>query len=157
MKWKNRLHILFLVCTISIYACTPIDLFEQSVAIPDHAWQSNFKPSFSFSIKDTTALYQPFFIFRHNDKYSFNNIYINVYVQLPNGDTVKRIHQDLILADDVSGWKAEGMDDIYEHRIPLGGPEPFKKGDFKFTIEQVMRQDPLKNVLDAGIRIEKIR
>jgi gliding motility-associated lipoprotein GldH len=76
-------------------------------------------------------------------------------VQLPNGDTVKKYHQDLILADDVTGWKGVGMDDIYEHRIELGGYEHFKKGDYIFTIEQAMREDPLKNILDVGLRIEK--
>ena len=30
-----------------------------------------------------------------------------------------------------------------------------KKGDYTFTIEQIMREDPLNNVLNVGIRIEK--
>ena len=47
------------------------------------------------------------------------------------------------------------MDDIYEHRIPLGDAEPLKAGNYTFTVEQIMREDPLKNVLDVGLRIEK--
>jgi hypothetical protein len=31
-----------------------------------------------------------------------------------------------------------------------------KKGDYTFTLEQIMREDPLKNVLNAGLRIEKV-
>ena len=27
--------------------------------------------------------------------------------------------------------------------------------DFTFAIEQIMREDPLKNILNAGLRIEK--
>lgn len=157
MKNISRNFLLSLTCMLSLFSCTQIDLYEKTVTIPGHAWQSSFKPSFTFTIKDTIALYQPFIVLRHNDKYNFNNLYINLYVQLPNGDTVKRMQQDLTLADDINGWKASGMDDIYEHRIALGGPEPFKKGDYKFTLEQVMREVPLKNVLDAGIRIEKVK
>lgn len=157
MKRKVRIFLLPFGFILGLFSCTQIELYEKTVTIPGHAWQSNFKPSFTFIIKDTTALYQPFIVLRHSDKYNFKNIYINLYIQLPNGDTIKRLHQDLTLADDLSGWKASGMDDIYEHRIPLGGPEPFKKGEFKFTLEQVMREDPLRNVLDAGIRIEKVK
>ena len=51
------------------------------------------------------------------------------------------------------------MDDIYEHRIPLtpvGMPFRFRKpGEYTFTIEQVMREDPLENVMNVGLRIEK--
>ena len=157
MKRLSRVLLQSVICSFLFISCTQVDLYEKTVAIPGHAWKSTFKPSFTFTIKDTQALYQPFIVLRHTDKYNFNNIYINLFVQLPNGDTVKRIQQDLTLADDLNGWKATGMDDIYEHRIPLGGPEPFKKGEFKFTLEQIMREDPLKNVLDAGIRIEKVK
>ena len=54
---------------------------------------------------------------------------------------------------------ATGMDDIYEHRILLTPARQnfyFKKpGNYAFTVEQIMREDPLQNVLDVGLRIEK--
>jgi len=48
------------------------------------------------------------------------------------------------------------MDDIYEHRIPLE-KQTLKAGDYSFTVEQIMREDPLKNVLNVGLRLEKDR
>jgi hypothetical protein len=47
------------------------------------------------------------------------------------------------------------MDDIYEHRIELASPKFLKAGNYKFSLEQIMRENPLQNVFDAGIRIEK--
>mgnify|MGYP003461691057 FL=1 len=51
------------------------------------------------------------------------------------------------------------MDDIYEHHIPLtpaGTPFYFRKpGEYIFTIEQAMREDPLEHVMNVGLRIEK--
>jgi hypothetical protein len=51
------------------------------------------------------------------------------------------------------------MDDIYDHLIPLAPqnqPLYFKTpGNYTFTIEQIMREDPLENVLNTGLRIEK--
>ena len=49
------------------------------------------------------------------------------------------------------------MDDIYEHRLPLtpGAIQLKKAGRYTFNIEQIMREDPLENVMDIGLRLEK--
>ena len=78
-----------------------------------------------------------------------------MHAQVPGQDTSLQIRQDIRLATDDKGWLATGMDDIYEHREPLGPPQTFKAGEYTFTLEQIMREDPLNHVLDAGIRIEK--
>ena len=154
---------LFLLIVISLQlitlSCTTIDLFEKTTEIPGHRWASSFKPEFTFIIKDTTVPYQLFFIIRHNDKYNYRNIYINLHTRHPGGDSTEKIQFDLSLATDEKGWLGSGMDDIYEHRIPLTPPEQnlyFKRpGTYTFTIEQIMREDPLENVMNAGLRIEK--
>lgn len=141
------------------FSCTTIDLYEKSVTLPGHSWKSDYKPSFTFTIKDTSSSYLLYFVLRHNDKYSFNNLYINLYAKQPGQDSAQSVRYDLPLATNEKGWLASGMDDIYEHRIlltPRGQEFYFKKpGDYTFTIEQIMREDPLKNVLNAGLRIEK--
>lgn len=151
---------LFLVsCALCLISCTSIDIYEKNVAIPGHAWKNSFKPSFTFNIKDTSSPYQLLFVLRHNDKYSYNNIYINLYAQQPEPDSIQKVQFDLPLATNENGWLGSGMDDIYEHRILLTPGEQqffFKKpGNYTFSIEQIMREDPLKNVLDVGLRIEK--
>jgi gliding motility-associated lipoprotein GldH len=155
MKPLKRIFFLLVPCTLHLVSCTTIDLYEKSITIPKHQWESSFKPSFDFTIKDTTSPYRLFFILRHNEKYSFNNIYINIYVKGPGQDSALKIQQDLVLATNEKGWLATGMDDIYEHRIPLAPEQSLKAGTYTFTIEQIMREDPLKNVLNAGLRIEK--
>jgi len=47
------------------------------------------------------------------------------------------------------------MDDIYEHRIELTKPIRMKAGIYHFKIEQIMREDPLENVMNVGLRVEK--
>jgi gliding motility-associated lipoprotein GldH len=141
------------------FSCTTIDLYEKSVAIPGHSWKSDFKPSFTFTIKDTASAYQLFLILRHNDKYNYNNIYINLTTKQPGSDSTQSARFSLDLANNETGWNATGMDDIYEHRISLTPADKNfyfkKKGDYTFTIGQVMREDPLRNVLNVGLRIEK--
>lgn len=158
MKITINIKSLLLVALISQLAaisCATIDIYEKAVAIPGHEWKSSFKPSFDFTIKDTTSPYKLFLILRHNEKYNFNNIYVNVYVKGPGQDTLQKIQQDLVLATNEKGWLGTGMDDIYDHRIPLGPDQSLKAGTYTFTIEQIMREDPLENVLNVGLRIEK--
>lgn len=140
--------------TLWFSSCTTINLFEKDVTIPGHEWKSSFKPDFTFAIKDTTAPYQFFFVIRHTEKYNFTNIYINLYIKAPHSDSATKIQRSLTLADN-NGWLGSGMDDIYEQRIPLGAPQSLKAGTYTFTLEQIMREDPLKNVLNVGLRIEK--
>lgn len=155
MKPIKSVFCVLVPCILFLFSCTTVDLYEKTVTIPGHAWQRSFKPTFEFTIKDTTAPYRLFFILRHNEKYNFNNIYINVYVKGPGQDSAIKIQQDLVLATNDKGWLATGMDDIYEHRIPLAPEQNLKAGTYTFTVEQIMREEPLKNVLNAGLRIEK--
>ena len=143
---------------ILLAACGTVDVFEKNVAIPDHEWSSSFKPVISFEITDTASLYNIYAVIRHTDAYRYNNLYMNVYFQVP-GDTLRKERLDLRLATDGKGWLGTGMDDIFEQRI-LITREPqrlTKAGVYNFTLENIMREDPLQNVMNVGIRVEKVK
>lgn len=150
--------VLLLTGCVWLSSCTRINLYEKVVSIPDHEWKNSFRPSFSFEIKDTTVPYQLYVILRHNEKYNYNNIWVNLHTKSPDG-TVSKAQYELPLATNEKGWLGTGMDDLYEHRIaltPINQQFYFKKaGMYTFSLEQVMREDPLKNVLNIGFRIEK--
>lgn len=142
--------------TLCLASCTTVDLYEKTVPIPDHKWKSSYKPEFDFIIKDTTALYQAYLVIRHTEKYNYNNIWLNYYFQRP-GDTLRKESREFQLATNDKGWLGTGMDDIYEHRIKLtsNADKVNRTGTYKFILENIMREDPLKEVLNVGIRIEK--
>jgi gliding motility-associated lipoprotein GldH len=153
---KKAYSFLFLFLSF-IYSCSlTTDVFEKNVAIPRQEWSSSYKPEIDINIKDTTALYNIYIAIRHSDAYNFNNIWIRASVEQP-GDAVKKSRQyDLPLASNEKGWFGTAMDDIYETRILIQPQTRFTKaGNYHFTLEQVMREDPLKHVLNVGIRIEK--
>jgi gliding motility-associated lipoprotein GldH len=137
-----------------LHACTTVDLYERTVSIPAHSWKNSYRPNFDFDIRDTNTAYQFYLILRHNEKYKYNNIYINLYIKPPGNDSTQKIQLPLTLANN-DGWLGSGMDDIYEHRIPLGEKQTLKAGTYQFTVEQIMRDDPLDNVFNVGLRIEK--
>lgn len=148
----NKIGSLLITCLV-LSSCTTIDLYEKDVTIPGFKWKSSFRPEFTFTIKDTSAPYQIFLVLRHSDRYNYNNIWINLYSQ-PPGDTFHKAAFELPLATNEK-WLATGMDDIYEHRIKLTDPQYLKAGTYRFKVEQIMREDPLENVMDVGLRVEK--
>jgi len=159
LKTLFRTSCALLLTSFFLVSCQTIDLYEKTAGIPGHSWKSSFKPTFTFVIKDTASAYQLYVTIRHTDRYNYNNIYIHLTTKQPGRDSAQTARYDLTLGTDESGWLGTGMDDIYEHRIPLtpvGTDFRFREpGEYHFTIEQVMREDPLENVLNVGLRIEK--
>lgn len=132
-------------------------MYENTVPIPAQAWFYSYKPAFTFIITDTTASYNVSVILRHTDAYNYNNIWLNLGSQAP-GDTMHFQNINLDLGSDAKGWEGQGMDDIWEVRKNITpGPVPFKKaGKYTFTVSQIMRENPLKHILNVGIRVEKV-
>lgn len=150
---------LILIFSIVLFSgCKQLDLFEKNTIIPKQAWKKDFPCSGTFTITDTSAYYQMYIVLRHTDAYAYNNIWLNVGLQSPK-DTMYFQKVNFTLGDDNRGWYGSGMDDIWEIRSLLTNkPRKFiKPGEYKFEIYQIMRNNPLKNVLNAGMRVEKVK
>lgn len=141
-----------------ITSCTTIDVFEKTASFKKHEWYSTDKPQFQFTIKDTSASYNLFVVLRHTDAYGYNNIWLNLTI-IPPGDTAQSQLKEFKLAENNKGWLGSGMDDIFEHRIQVNSnPIRYRKmGNYSFILQQMMREDPLQNILNAGIRLEKVK
>ena len=147
---------IFFLITFLIVACnTSINVYEKTAAVPHHEWSSNNKLSFNFDATDTLAYYNIYFVFRHTESYHFNNIWLDFTSAIP-GKKSQTQHLNLLLAN-ANGWLGSAMDDIIEQRVPIfKTPVRLAKGSYTFSLQQVMREDPLQNVLNAGIRVEKV-
>jgi len=140
----------------SFFSCAKIDLYEKQVNIPSQQWYYDNIPSFTFQISDTASLYNLYIVVRHTDAYNFNNIWLRLGSKVP-GDSIQFQNINLTLASDISGWEGTGTDDIFEVRKNITpGSVPFKKpGLYTFTVAQIMRENPLKHILNVGFRVEK--
>ena len=161
---KSILHytsfILFFASYLVLPSCGTIDVFEKNATIPKQVWKSSYKPEIAFTIApaDTTARFNIFIVIRHTDAYRYKNIWLNIHTESPNG-VVQNQPLNLQLATDNKGWLGSGMDDIFEHRIlitPPHSPERLSAGTYRFKLENIMREDPLLNVMNVGIRLEKV-
>lgn len=163
MLKRKFIGFVFFLSLISIAraftSCQTLDLFEKVEAIPDFQWQSSFAPTFTFTITDTTVAYQLYIILRHNEKYNYNNIWLTLLAKAPGDSIAKKFRLELPLASNEKGWLGSGMDDLYDHRVALTlDPQQFsfsKRGTYAFTLQHLMRENPLQNVMNIGIRLEK--
>ena len=148
--------IIFFIAAIFLNtSCNTLDVYEKTAAFSSHEWKSNELLPFTFTIKDTSSLYNFYVVLRHEDAYRYKNIWLNIQVKDPDSSyTIKR---EFTLADN-SKWLGTGMDDIIDHRMIFNAlPISLKKGDYTFTLQQIMREDPLQHLLNAGIRVEKAK
>ena len=146
---------LILVFASAFSGCNKIDVFEKNVSFRKHQWPSDLKPVITFNIEDTSSLHNIYIVFRHADAYSFNNLWVRCTVKAPGNGGQKTQQYELSLATN-KGWNVSGMDDIFEHRVLIQQKTKFNvPGEYQFSFEQVMREDPLENVLNIGLRIER--
>ncbi len=156
---KNKFPLLFLFgVALMMGSCRQVDVYEKNVPIPRYEWNSSFGADGTFIIEDTLAAYNLHIVLRHTDAYAYNNIWLNVGLQSP-GDSMYFQKVDLSLGTDAAGWEGTGMNDIWEVRKLLNGrPRRFKKaGEYHFRINHIMRDEPLRNVMSAGLRVQKAK
>jgi len=138
-------------------SCRQVELFEKNIPIPGYEWSAGFPAKGTFEVTDTLAAYNIYLVLRHTDKYEYNNIWLDVGLQAP-GDSLSLQKVDLLLGSDATGWEGTGMNDIWEVRKPLAlNYKGFKKkGEYQFTIYNIMRNNPLRHIMSVGLRVEKV-
>ncbi len=158
-KYMKSMGMAVAACLV-MASCLPtkMDTYEKNQEIPGHQWSYQYKPVFDVTVKpeDTAFLYNIYVNIRHQDAYPYSNIWVMVNTQFPGDTTQHPRRVELPLADVSGKWLGSGLDDIYEHRIPIQENAILNKpGTYHFTFEQNMRQNPLPYVMNVGLRVEK--
>lgn len=154
----RQLLVLSLILIVSLSSCEDIGFYEKSFVVRDHLWKRSDRFSGEFLIKDTSDTYDIFLVLRHTDAYKYNNIWLEIGLS-GSSDSLVMQKLDIPLGSDAEGWEGTGMNDIWEVRKKLT-PFPRKflhPGKYRFSIRQVMRDNPLGDVISAGIRVQAAR
>ncbi len=150
---------IILIISIALSGCTSSPLYQKEYAIPQNAWSYSFRPSFTFDITDTNARYNLFFLIRHTEAYPNSNIWLWVYTKQPGDSVFQKTRLEIPLAEPSGKWMGRGMGAIWEQRMPISNDGDTvmlrKKGRWEIRIEQNMRVNPLPEVLQVGLRVEK--
>jgi gliding motility-associated lipoprotein GldH len=149
-----RMIIACMAVMVAAASCNTLGVYEQTTTFPSYQWKSGFRPSFTLQVTDTSCMYNLYVVVRHEDGYHYKDIWLNVQVKDP--DSTFTIRREFVLADNTK-WLGSSMDDVIDHRMVFNpAPLSLKKGVYTFMLTQLMREDPLQHILNAGIRVEKV-
>lgn len=134
-------------------------VYEKNESPAHQKWQSSKPILFDFEIADTSQLYKVFLTMRHTDAYEFSNIWVELKTIPPSKKDTSVAKIEVHLANNEGKWLGRMFDEIVEHKsliTPGAKSIKFKeKGQYQIRLKQIMRKDPLPEILSVGLRVEK--
>jgi gliding motility-associated lipoprotein GldH len=137
-------------------SCSNDAYYEEFREVDKEAWHMNDIKEYKVDISDTTAAYRLIFTIRNTTDYAYSNLYMFFTIVKPNQST-ERDTIECLLADRYGYWLGKGVGKIRENRFLIKDQHTFTNaGEYKFTLEQAMRDEVLEGIADVGLRIEKV-
>jgi gliding motility-associated lipoprotein GldH len=153
MKLRSKWYLI--LGFLAIVSCDPNRFYEKNVDFANESWSKDSIAIFEVEITDTLTVYNVYLNNRINGQYEYSNLYLFITTQLPN-EQLMRDTLECILADPTGRWLGKGFGSVWSNRIPYRRNIRFPfTGKYTFYVEQAMREEELKHILNAGIRIEK--
>lgn len=153
---KLLLGLVILFATVSIAGCSdPNGVFDQNTPIINHNWGYVNNIKYGVKIDDPSIAYNLYFNLRVTGDYKYSNLFVLLHASGPNQKPTV-VRYELKLANLHGEWLGSGSGNLYSYQIPFAGKYHFPaKGTYQFEIEQNMRDNPLHEVSDVGLRVEK--
>ena len=155
MAYLKKISFILLMIAVLSSCGNKNVIFDENVIIPNAAWDNQDYPYFDVNVEDTLSAYNFYLNIRHLENYRYSNFYMFLHTTFPDGnqthDTV-----ELVLAYPDGRWIGKGSGSMRDNNILLNNNLYFPlKGNYRFEIEQAMREPVLEGVTDVGVRFEK--
>jgi gliding motility-associated lipoprotein GldH len=150
----NKLKLLtLLVIGIATSGCNTNNLADVNVEMPKRNWSYINTVKADVDVKDNTKPYVVYFKLRHTANYRYSNVFILLHIKDPHNKVqTKRYEYKLARAD--GQWLGSGSGNLFTYKLNLLSSYHFpEKGKYEFEIEQNMRDNPLKEISDAGLTV----
>lgn len=154
---KNSLLTLFV--TLLLFSCDKKRVFDEYKSVGS-AWHKDSIIRFNLPELDSTKEYNLFITLRDNNNYQFNNLFLIVDLEKPNGYT-KTDTLEYQMANPDGTLLGNGFTDIKENKLYYKENIKFK-GKYKISIKQAVREtgklsgvELLDGITEVGLRIEK--
>jgi gliding motility-associated lipoprotein GldH len=147
------------VVALLLVGCAGNVVYQDSVPVPDGAWDRALAPEFAFDITDTISEHNVYIDVRHTGDYPFSDLFLFVDLWGP-GDRHLRDTVECLLADPMGRWYGKGTGflfaDRHEAKVLYRLHKKFPtSGRYSIRLEQAMRTEKLPGVLDVGISVER--
>jgi gliding motility-associated lipoprotein GldH len=162
LKMSLKSSFLFILITGLLISCDKKRVFDEYKSVGS-AWNKKTVVSFDLPKLDTLKKYNLYVNLRANDDYKFNNLFLIVSLEQPNGLT-KVDTLEYQMADVDGTLLGEGFSDLKESKLIYKEKVQFKASENnKVLIKQVVRQtgkvvgvENLEGITEVGFRIESL-
>ncbi|QQL51597.1 gliding motility lipoprotein GldH [Mucilaginibacter ginkgonis] len=154
----KSLAIILLSMTGFLSGCTdPNVVIDQTKEISNRNWSYVNKIKYDVNITDADARYNLYLNLRVTGDYKYANLFTLVSQRGPDGKK-SVVRYEFKLANPDGEWLGKGTGNIYNYQKLFLPQYKFPaKGIYHIEIEQNMRDNPLREVSDVGLRVEKIK
>ncbi len=154
-KINIRIILLFVFLIILTASCNISKRYSFNEVFPAEGWSKYNKPLFNVGINDTLSSYDVLFSIRSSHKYPYRNLFLFVTTTSPAGQSIKDT-LEYQLADEKGNWYGRGLGDIHNLSVAYKTNVIFPvSGEYRFQIEQGMRNDKLEGIIDFGLIIKE--
>jgi len=150
---------LFFLIFIPVFlaGCKDSAVIDTSQEINAHNWGYDNKVSFPVKITDASKAYNIYFNVRHTADYRYSNIFVLIH-QAGAGIKPTTERREFQLAYPDGEWLGSGSGNLYSYQLMFRENYRFPKaGTYNFQFEQNMRDNPLREISDVGIRVEPVK
>ena len=154
MAFGQKLLLVFFV--MLLVSCNEQRIYEGNQSIENQEWFYEQAMPFQTEILDTSQRYNLFLNVRHNHDYSYSNLWLKIKTVFPDGSSTI-VPVNIPMSDPEGKWYGKGLGSVLSNQIMIQKNAFLDQvGQYQFMIEQDMRVNPLTDVLDIGLRIEKM-
>ncbi|KAA8477979.1 gliding motility lipoprotein GldH [Arcticibacter tournemirensis] len=146
----------FLLLLVTIQGCSDVALIDTNQEIRSRNWSYPQKVRIPVEIKDPDRLYNVYMNLRHTADYKYSNIFVLIHQAGPGMKNLTE-RREFKLAYPDGEWLGSGSGNFYSYQLPFRENYKFPaKGTYTFEFEQNMRDNPLREVSDVGLRVEPV-
>ena len=150
---------LFILVSILFISCDEKRVFDEYKSV-GNAWHKDSIVTFNLPELDSTKRYNLFVNLRATNAYKFNNLFLIVALEMPNGFT-KVDTLEYQMADPDGTLLGDGFSDLKESKLFYKENVRFRS-KYKVSIKQAVRENgkvpgvkALDGITEVGFRIEK--
>ncbi|PJJ83357.1 gliding motility lipoprotein GldH [Mucilaginibacter auburnensis] len=156
MKSSRLVYVLMAWFALALSACSdPGAVIDNNTEMPNKVWAYSNRVGYNFKIDDANASYNCYVNLRVTGNYKYSNLFVLITDPVKKNATTR---YELKLAQPDGQWLGKGSGNLYSFRIPFKLNYKFPAaGSYYIRIEQNMRDNPLHEVSDVGLRVEKAK
>lgn len=153
----SRHSSILILLAISLCACGPNYIVDESRDIPNGLWAYADSIRFEADIPDTTRVYDLWLSLDHAPEFEWQNLYVRIHTLFPDGRRLSA-PLSLELADLRGVWQGKCNAKRCRFRVPIQEGAYFQlPGRYAFTIEQHMRVNPVRGLERIAFQIEETK